>query len=219
MRSLIDKIRSVDLNVEDFGFNAHKKMSHTGRQFHPQEGVVVKDAAVMHLIYPKKEDYYFSLIRRSSRNPNDKHGGQVGLAGGAREKLDLDLRDTAIRELHEEIGVNLSKDQIVKRLSPLYIPVSGFNVHPFLAVIEEEPVFVLQEEEVDYLIEVPMKDLFDKRNKAVKTMNINQKFALKNVPHYNFFNHIVWGATAMMLSELEALLVASDHPLSQNEGL
>ncbi len=216
MKAIIDNIKSINLDSEEFGLKAHLKMSHTGRRFYPDSESAVKQAAVIHLIYPKNDVFHFSLIRRSARNPNDKHGGQVGLAGGAQEAADLDISDTAIRELHEEIGVQLTKNEIVRKLSTLYIPVSGFNVHPFLAIVANEPRFTLQEAEVDYLIEVPLEELFKEANKAVSNMEINQKFALKNVPHYKFFDHIVWGATAMMLSELEELFIASNYPFRSN---
>lgn len=211
VKEVLDNIRKIDITSPSLGFNAQRKMSHTGRRFHPQEGAVVRDAAVVHLIYPKAEHFHFVLIRRTARNPNDKHGGQVGLAGGAREFQDRNLQDTAMRELYEEIGVQVSQKDMVRALSPLYIPVSGFQVQPFLAVLDQTPTFQLQASEVEYLIEVPLRELFEEGNKAASKMEINQKFVLEKVPHYNFFDHIVWGATAMMLSELEALLIASNY--------
>ena len=107
MDTLIENIKKHIINTDDFGVDAQMKMVHAGRKFFPGPTDKVRESAVMHLIYPHKNTLYFALIKRSSRNPNDKHSGQISLAGGAKEIDDKDLLATAIRECHEEIGVQL----------------------------------------------------------------------------------------------------------------
>lgn len=159
-------------------------------------------AGVVSLLYPKNGEAYMAFILRKTYK--GVHSNQIGFPGGRYEEIDKDLMQTALRETEEEIGVSSSNIQVIKALTELYIPPSNFLVHPYLSLVEEEPVFVLQQSEVESLIEIPLSVCLDKG--CFKTERIDASYA-KNVevPAYNFKGHVVWGATAMILSEIREL--------------
>lgn len=206
LKNLKEALQVTLSTYQDEGRKAQLLMSHTGRRFEPQADENPKDAAVLHYLYPKDGEYYFVLIERNSRFPNDKHKGQIALAGGAFEREDTDMEATARREFYEELGVAVDSKEILTSLEPLYIPVSQFRVHSFLAISDQKPIFVAQPDEVARVIEVPLRMLVDNSSKHYENMKINQKYVLERVPQYHFFGYKVWGATAMMLSELEAII-------------
>ena len=134
-----------------------------------------------------------------------EHSGQIGFPGGKYEEIDKNLEATALRESHEEIGIQEQDVQIVGRLSDLYIPVSDFLVHPFVGYLDYAPMFVLQENEVKDILEVDFELFF--LPKILKKMDyrINEKMTLRDVPYFDINGHVVWGATAMILGELLAI--------------
>lgn len=139
------------------------------------------------------------------------HSGQVSFPGGKQDIQDADLRTTALREANEEVGLISSEVEIIGSLTPLYIPVSNFNVYPFVGYADKEPVYNLSEREVDAIIEVPVRELFLPESKTVIDITSPVlKGKLKNVKAYRLAEgHIIWGATAMIISELEAVFNTS----------
>ncbi len=198
--------RAIRNRTEKFGRKAHLKMSHAGRVYDPDPKKKFMQAAVMQFIYPVDSVYHMVLIKRSSKNAADKHKGQIAFPGGRAEKGDASLMETALREFQEEVGVQPNSVQVLGELTPLFIPVSGYQVHPYLAVGKTKPEFTAQIEEVDDIIEMPLKLLLSEETKKTTALEINDHITLKNIPYYDIFGHIVWGATAMMLSELEHLI-------------
>lgn len=162
-------------------------------------------ACVMLLLYHKDEDWYFVLIQRMTHE-KDRHSGQISFPGGRVEQSDISLEACALRETEEEIGVPQSDIQMLGRLSELYIPVSNYLVHPFVGFLENEPQFIPQLTEVKEILEIPVSKLIDIENKKKIDMRGGRNIVLKNVPYFDFFGNVVWGATAMMLSEFEYLL-------------
>lgn len=164
-------------------------------------------ACVLVLFYPVDTIPHLVLIeRQSSDNPNDRHAGQISFPGGKSEKSDLSLAATALREAEEEIGVTAGSVAIIGRLTELYIPVSNFLVHPFVGYTAVPPGFVLQTEEVRSILEVPVPLLKDEAIRNVTDISIHGGLILKEVPCLEIQDRVVWGATAMMLSELLAIL-------------
>ena len=198
--------RAIRKRPEHFGREAHLKMSHAGRVYDPNSKDRYKQAAVLQFIYPVASSFHMVLIKRSSKNPADKHSGQIAFPGGRLEKGDANLQQTALREFEEEVGVQSDGVQVLGELTRLFIPVSGYVVHPYVALGREKPQFTAQIEEVDDIIEMPLDLLLADETKKFTALNINDQITLKNVPYYDIFGHIVWGATAMMLSELEHLI-------------
>jgi 8-oxo-dGTP pyrophosphatase MutT (NUDIX family) len=163
-----------------------------------------KKAGVLALFYPNADfNTNFVLILRKTYK--GVHSAQVGFPGGKYEEGDNDLMTTAMRETEEEVGVPTSILNIIKPMSPLYIPPSNFIVHPFLAVSECKPLFRKQEDEVEDIIEVSLLDFLNDRNVLMTRVPTSYNVEVE-VPAFKLNDHIVWGATAMMLSELKDLL-------------
>ena len=162
-----------------------------------------REAAIICLLYPDNTGLmHFVLILRKMYE--GVHANQIGFPGGKIESTDKNVQDAALRELEEEIGVPREKPVIIKQLSEVYIPPSNFMVYPFLAYLTEKPQFIKDDYEVAEIIAVPLNKLLNSKVKiqSVKTGNNNIE-----VPTFLLNNHIVWGATAMILSEVKDLLI------------
>jgi 8-oxo-dGTP pyrophosphatase MutT (NUDIX family) len=188
------------------GTEAQLQLAHPARSLEAPEGVNPRQAGVLILIYPGTSTTRFPLIVRTAHNPNDRHGGQISLPGGKREKNDTTLVDTALREAEEEIGVDASRITVLGQLSTLYIPVSNFEVTPTVGFIDEVPGWRLQQSEVARLIEAPLYRLREEGVVQHTDLPIGNKVTLKRVPYFSVEGEVVWGATAMILSELRQLL-------------
>lgn len=162
-----------------------------------------KESAVMALFYPDKENTArFLLTLRPSYNGT--HSGQVSFPGGKVEKNDKNLRETALRETLEETGIKKETITIYKQVSKTYIPPSNFWVTPFIGYINFTPKFI-DNEEVDEFLEITLDDLLNDNSLTSKVLNTSYMKNI-NVPCFKLNNHIVWGATAMILSEIKDLL-------------
>ena len=164
-----------------------------------------RKAAVLMLIFPKNGEWHLVLTERTG-NENDPHSRQISFPGGSAESADVDLAATALRETHEEIGVEPSIIQLIGAMTDVYIPVSNFHVQPFLAWTNAPPQYQRQETEVKTVIETPLSVLKNEANWKVKDIRVSAQYDLKNVPYFDVFGNAVWGATAMMISELLEML-------------
>lgn len=197
--------RKVKSNLP--GESAQIKMAHAfRRKLWPAPSDAVK-AAVLIILYPKSQKWHTALIKRSSNNTQDKHAGQISFPGGKLEAEDLDLKNCAIRETSEELGLMLDPSQIIAGLSPLYIPVSNFHVHPFVSCIDFTPIFQPCQEEVVQIIEVEIEKLADPKTKKHTDLLIHSGIQIKDVPYFDVDGNIVWGATAMIISELLEIML------------
>ena len=176
----------------------------------PQTANDAVDAGVLVLLYQKAGRWYFPLIQRPSRNPKDPHNGQVAFPGGRYEATDPSFAATALREAEEEVGVSAKEVQVLGKLTPLYIPVSGYLVHPLVGYLPYVPTFQLQEAEVERVLEVPLEDLLDPSKLKQKDMPLSNRGSLKGVHYFDLEAKVVWGATAMMLNELRTILQQMD---------
>ena len=163
-----------------------------------------KKAAVLIYCYPKKEKTYFSLIKRS--NYSGVHSGQISLPGGKFDKNDSSLKETALRECGEELGINIDLKKDLFALTPLYIPPSNFIVTPYLAYENFYPKFNPDSREVALHIEISIEEL--KKLKIEKKILINEYQNDSLIPCYTYKGHIIWGATAMILAEFKSLLAS-----------
>ena len=163
-------------------------------------------ACVMALIHPKSDgELYLTYIKRASSHPDDKHAGQIGFPGGKFEEEDESLVVCALREVEEEIGVKSDDVKILGELTSLYVFASNFLVYPFVGYLNYEPKYIPQIEEVAGVIDIPLSNLLDPTFKTNKPMKLVDGLETV-VPGYNVDNHFLWGATAMISSELERLL-------------
>ncbi len=163
-------------------------------------------AGVLALLYPKNGDWHLCLIKRTSSHPHDKHAGQIAFPGGAKEDSDPDLQYTALREAFEETGIQPKAVRQLGPLTPLYIPVSNFLVHPFLAWTDRRPDFRAQPSEVAAILEPRIEDLFHSKALQRRPIRLASGRQLDKAPCLIWEEHLIWGATAMMLSELWALI-------------
>lgn len=170
-----------------------------------------KEAGVLALIYPKDDILHMVYIKRSSRDKRDKHAGQIGFPGGQKEEVDTTMQDTALRETYEEIGVKTEDIRILTPLTQLYVGASNFLVHPYLGYIDYRPEFIPQLSEVDDIIEVPLSAFHQgiKKERDFQVRNMR----LKKVPYYDLDGHHLWGATAMITSEIVHLLEEAEDQL------
>ena len=162
-------------------------------------------ACVMALLYPYNEQWHIIYIERASIYPKDKHAGQISFPGGKIESQDIDHWHCALREVEEEIGISRSHIHSIGALTELYVFASNFLVFPFLAVIDHKPTFVPQITEVASIISFPLNDLLTNDLVASKDMEV-RGHTIPDVPYYQLYQHTLWGATAMMTSEIVSLI-------------
>lgn len=162
-----------------------------------------KTAAVMMLFYPKNGETHLVLIVRNSYQ--GVHSAQIAFPGGKYEPRDQIFENTALRETHEEIGIPPDSIEILKAFTRLYIPPSNFMVYPFFGICKDEIVFVPDTSEVADIIELPLSVFMG--DDILVSVNLTTSYAENIiVPAFKIEEHIVWGATAMMLSELKEVL-------------
>lgn len=134
------------------------------------------------------------------------HGGQIAFPGGKKEEDDPSLVITALRETREEVGLNLSEHEVLGPLSSLYIPPSNFMVTPYVLVGVETPTYVADPYEVDEVFDLPLPLLFDESSYQTQEIYLKHYQRSIQAPSIVYQGKKIWGATAMMLSELKALL-------------
>lgn len=163
-----------------------------------------KRAGVMALFYPDLEQQtrLLLILRKVYQGV---HSNQIGFPGGKVENIDKNLMDTALRETHEEVGV-LPKDvEVIKELSEVYIPPSNFLVRPYIGLYPNPSPFVKEDYEVESLVEVYLKDFMDDSNHITEILTTSYAKNI-DVPAFKLNGYTVWGATAMVLSEIKELL-------------
>jgi len=163
-----------------------------------------RKAAVLALFYPEKNNEA-SLLLILRKTYKGVHSNQIGFPGGKVEEVDFDIEATALRETEEEVGVKSHKVEVLKKMSDVYIPPSNFEVTPFIGIHHDPVHFTIQETEVEDLVKVSVDDFMN--DSKVFEQVLSTSYAKNiSVPAYEFNGHVVWGATAMMISEIKALL-------------
>lgn len=178
------------------GRNAQLRMAPSYRAGMDETGARML-AGVTILLYRRNGQLCFPLIERPVYN--GAHSGQISFPGGKMDPEDKDLVFTALRECQEEIGIDASNIQVLGCLSPLFIPVSKFEVYPVIGYVSHEPVFIPQASEVVTILEVPVSRILDENIREQKKVIHNGKEEI--IPYFNIQDKFVWGATAMILSE------------------
>ncbi|PCE65040.1 NUDIX hydrolase [Sediminicola luteus] len=198
----LPKIKNLPLP----GLSAHAKMVPPLRRRDLEHMTVpeqAKRAGVMALCYPNESGNTMLLLilRKTYKGV---HANQIGFPGGKVEMDDRHIQDTALRETFEEVGVPVNEIRLVRELSDVYIPPSNFLVTPFLGWCAAEPRFIIQESEVEALVKVPLTEFLAVESVQERELSTSYANTMK-VPAFILQDHVVWGATAMMLSEIRDL--------------
>jgi 8-oxo-dGTP pyrophosphatase MutT (NUDIX family) len=158
-----------------------------------------KAGAVMALIYPKENLPYILFIERPTYN--GVHSGQIAFPGGKIEASDASILDAALRETNEEVGIVHNEIEVVGSLTEVYVLASNFMVYPYVGVLKDIPILKLEEREVAGVLEIPLHHFFEDNIIKEKPIKNALGFTLM-APYYDLFGKTLWGATAMMISEL-----------------
>ncbi len=209
MSQPIDELAKLFARSTPPGWEAQVKMApHPYRQLkeRPLTPIGAKEAGVLVVLYPEGNDIFLPLIQRPSYN--GPHSGQISLPGGKREEIDKDIIDTALRETNEELGIRTSDLKIIGRLSDLWVEASNHIVTPSIALCQTKPNFYPDKDEVSEVITTSIEHLL--LDKTMGTIQIpSKKRGYFEAPYFNISNKVVWGATAMILSELKEWIYAS----------
>ncbi|MAL64812.1 MAG: hypothetical protein CMF94_01780 [Candidatus Marinimicrobia bacterium] len=182
------------------GKSTHEKMIVRPKQKFPEKKRTLP-AAVLVLLYPVKENWYFYLTKRTKTVAH--HKGQISLPGGMLDEGESS-QNAAIRETYEELGIKPKDINIIGPLTPLYIPISSFKIFPFVGWITKKTKLNIQSKEVSKVFSPSISSLINPQNKKIK---ISTMFGQKvKIPFFDLNNEIVWGATSMILSEFKSIL-------------
>ena len=201
---------SYEINSDLPGFSAQKLMAPLGNR-HPsaylKKNECPKKSAVLVLLYPAMTgNSVKTVFILRPENEGGSHAGQISFPGGGFDDSDADLSITALREAEEEIGVQRNTVSLIGALTPLYIPVSNYMVHPFVGKSKKIPEFKIHPLEVQEIFECDILELISEKNKGTILKHLKVKNEEKTVPCYKINGKIIWGATAMIVSELSEIV-------------
>jgi len=204
MYSAVKTYLKESLQSELPGVNAHSKMLPPGRRLKTNEAELssVKMSSVLLLLFPEGDQLYICLTKRPHTMKH--HPGQISFPGGKVEKDDTSAEMTALREAREEVGIDHHQIEILGKLSDLYIEVSQFSIQPFLAWADQKPEFLVDFGEVEKLILFPVSDFI--ANEVISEIELETVTGALRVKYYPYDGEFIWGATAMILSELIEIL-------------
>ncbi len=193
------------------GLKAQLKMSPVLRNEDIKSFGDMKDSfksAVLVILFLKNDKLYLLLTKRSAKLK--KHRGQISFPGGKMDEIDENLLQTALREAKEEVGFD-SNSEIIGSLTPLLIPITSFHVHQYVTYCEQLPPLKTNPDEVEELIEMPISEFMKAENIKSKQFGITTSGRKIIAPYYDINGFEVWGATAMMISELIELLFSGEE--------
>jgi 8-oxo-dGTP pyrophosphatase MutT (NUDIX family) len=202
MAVTVDTVRQALLQPNFDSAAAQSRMMPGNRNLFPPAGTTPRQAGVLLLLYPEADGLHVVFTRRTAALRS--HSGQISFPGGRRDAADDSFTATALRETHEELGIDSGLVSVLGMLSCLYIPPSNYEVYPSVGFCDVRPAFLPSPDEVAEVFSVPLSRLFDPQVKTQEDMDF--KGTLVTIPYYALHGHKVWGATAIILSELEGRL-------------
>ena len=167
-----------------------------------------QQSAVLLYLFPDQDDWRIVLMKRPDYD--GAHGGQISIPGGRLEPGENHTQ-AALREFREETGIPVSRTQLLGRLSELYIAQSSFLVKPFVASAQQRPRFDPDPVEVEQIIELTVSALMSEATVKRGRVRLSSDVRVET-PYFDVEGHMVWGATAMILSELKEILSGRSRP-------
>ena len=162
----------------------------------------VHPAAVLIPLYEKEGEYQVLLTKRSAEL--EYHKGQICFPGGSHHDEDGSLKDTALREAYEEVGIRPEDVEILGELDSMGTLTSHFLITPFVGIIPYPYEFKVNRQEIDELVEVPLSALADGGNYREEAFT--HEGVTGKAGFFNYKDKIIWGATARILRQLVDLL-------------
>lgn len=188
------------------GIDAQLRMAPVHRQDEIRKMAMAGEplkSSVLFLIYPLNDGEAGTVLIQRPKY-DGVHGGQISFPGGGFEQGDETLMYTALREAHEEVNVDPESVEVLGKLTDLYIPPSNHLVSPYVALAEKRPSFKPDPKEVETIIELPLSLFFNQEVLQTTPISLSDGRTLM-CPCYLTNGHVVWGATAMMISEFVEL--------------
>lgn len=163
----------------------------------PSSSKQFKFAAVMITIHFANSNPHVILIKRTNLVKN--HASEISFPGGNFIENDVEMLETAVRELNEEIGIKITRKQVVGYLDIERTLTSRYIIYPYVALIERMPEITSTNYEVEKIIDAPLIPLLETRENDL----MHQKqYSIPNLPKFTYKNEIIWGATARILDQL-----------------
>ena len=156
-----------------------------------------KFASVMLIIHFTMGDPHILLIKRTKLVKN--HAGEISFPGGNFTPMDVNMLQTAIREIEEELGLKINKEQVIGSLNAERTLTSRYIIYPYVTLLEKIPRIVVTNYEVEKIIDAPLISLLKSRESDIKHQ---QEYSISQLPKFTYNNEVVWGATARILDQL-----------------
>ena len=169
----------------------------------PDHSNVKKSSVALHVSLSNGQ-IQLVLIERSKYKGT--HSQQIAFPGGKQDPKDDNPEYTARRESFEEIGFDLNTGELIGELTEIFIPVSGFEVKPYVFFHQEFPKFIMNKREVHSILICMLSDIDTQTKKSFKDIRINETLVLKNIPGIKYDKHFIWGATALILHEFNTAM-------------
>ncbi len=211
--TLINKLKQA-LSQKLPGIESHLKLAPIERADdlrNQKSSRDAKESAVLLTLFKDEGETKLILILRSIYD--GVHSGQISFPGGKKDTSDKDLIETALRETKEEVGITVKNDDILGKLSNLYIPNSNFIVAPYVAYVESIDEIISDPEEVQEVYKISLNDLLDENViQSKEVLFLNERTI--SAPCFYIDGLKIWGATSMILNEL--LDVIKIHDLAKD---
>ncbi|MGA7369695.1 MAG: CoA pyrophosphatase [Nitrososphaeraceae archaeon] len=156
-------------------------------------------SSVVVLIHFTRSSPHILLTKRSPHLRS--HGGEISFPGGRYTKKDENLLNTAIRETGEEIGIMLTKDDILGCLEAVKTLTSNFFIVPFVSILQNIDQPVPFADEVEAVLDLPLMSLLSTMSPDTEHVSINELYK------FNYDSYLIWGATARILKQLNEFII------------